>query len=65
MTPQERLQKIESYGSAHALIVEALKEFPREMWQFRDEHGCWSIHEHIEYMRENLRAWKMGTAVSS
>ena len=53
MTPEERLQKIESYGNAHALLVETLKEFPREMWKFRDEHGCWSIHEHIVHITDS------------
>ena len=31
MTPEERLQKIESYGGAHALLVESLKGFPRSL----------------------------------
>ncbi|MYC06924.1 MAG: hypothetical protein F4X57_07110 [Chloroflexi bacterium] len=47
MTPEERASKIESYGNAHALLVAALDEFPREMWQYRDERGGWSIHEII------------------
>jgi len=53
MTSQERAGKIESYGKAHALLADALKEFPREMWQFRDEHGCWSIHEHIVHITDS------------
>ena len=53
MTSQERARKIESYGRAHALLTDALKEFPREMWQFRDEHGCWSIHEHIVHITDS------------
>ncbi len=53
MTPEERLQKIESYGSAHAQLVEALKEFPEEMRQWRDEHGCWSVHEHIIHVTDS------------
>ncbi len=53
MTSQERAGKIESYGKAHALLTDALKEFPREMWQFRDEHGCWSIHEHIVHITDS------------
>ena len=62
MTLQEHLRKIKPYGNAHALLVEALKEFPQDMWQFRDEHGCWSIHEHMEYMRENFQVWRAGMA---
>ena len=53
MTPHERVQKIESYGNAHTLLVDALNEFPKEMWQFRDEHGCWSIHEHIIHITDS------------
>ena len=53
MTPHERVQKIESYGNAHTLLVDALDEFPKEMWQFRDEHGCWSIHEHIIHITDS------------
>ena len=53
MTPQERLRKIESYGNAHTRLVDALRGFPREMWQFRDEHGCWSIHEHIVHITDS------------
>ncbi len=53
MNPKERARKIESYSYAHALLVDALKEFPKEMWQFRDEHGCWSIHEHIIHITDS------------
>ena len=31
MTPEERASKIESYGNAHALLIAALDESPREM----------------------------------
>ena len=44
MTPETRKQKIESYGNAYNQLVDDLEKFPKEMWQFRDEHGCWSIH---------------------
>ena len=53
MTPETRRQKIESYGNAYTQLVEALDNFPREMWQFRDEHGCWSIHEHIIHITDS------------
>ena len=53
MTPSERAQKLESYRHAHSLLVDSLKEFPEEMWQFRDEHGCWSIHEHIVHITDS------------
>ncbi len=53
MTPEERSKKIESYGSAYPLLVDALKGLPDQMWQFRDEHGCWSIHEHIVHITDS------------
>ena len=53
MTPEARRQKIESYGNAYSVLTDALKQFPREMWQFRDEHGCWSIHEHVIHITDS------------
>jgi hypothetical protein len=34
-----RREKLESYGNAASELEAALKQFPPEMWQFRDEHG--------------------------
>ena len=48
-----RREKVESYESAYAQLVESLKQFPKEMWQFRDAHGCWSIHEHIVHIADS------------
>ena len=53
MESQERARKIESYGRAYDLLVDSLEHFPKEMWQFRDEHGCWSIHEHIVHIADS------------
>ena len=53
MTPQERARKLESYRNACELLVNSLDEFPKDMWQFRDEHGCWSIHEHIVHITDS------------
>ena len=53
MNPQARTKKIESYGSAFDELTAALKAFPTEMWQFRDEHGCWSIHEHVVHITDS------------
>ena len=47
------MQKIESYGNAYEALVAAVGKFPREMWQFRDEHGCWSIHEHVVHTADS------------
>ena len=53
MTPELRRQKIESYGNAYQELVGAVDKFPKEMWQFRDEHGCWSIHEHLVHIADS------------
>ena len=53
MTPIQRARKIESYGNAYAELTEALVQFPSDMWRFRDEHGCWSIHEHIVHIADS------------
>ena len=47
MTKQERNTFIESYGNAYNILVEALKEFPKEMWQWKPAPEKWSIHEVI------------------
>ena len=53
MTPETRASKIESYGIGHLQLVKALDKFPREMWTFRDVHGCWSTHEHIIHIADS------------
>ena len=45
MTNQERNALIESYGGAYNILVDALKKFPREMWQWKASPEKWSIHE--------------------
>ena len=53
MNPQARTKKIESYGAAYDELAAALQDFPPEMWTFRDEHGCWSIHEHLVHIADS------------
>jgi hypothetical protein len=53
MTPEERKRKIESYGSAHHTLVESLKRFPSQMWQFRPAPGRWTIHEIIIHIADS------------
>lgn len=55
-TPEQRKQKIESYGKAHQLLIEALPRFPREMWQFRPAPGEWSIHEIVVHIADSEAA---------
>ena len=53
ITSETRAEKIESYVNACAVLVDAFERFPKEMWQFRDSHGCWSIHEHIVHIADS------------
>ena len=53
MNPKDRTKKIESYGAAYDELAAALQDFPPEMWTFRDEHGCWSIHEHLVHIADS------------
>ena len=53
MDPEIRRRKLESYGNAVSELNAALQRFPREMWQFRDGHGCWSIHEHVVHIADS------------
>ena len=53
MTAQSRSEKIAAYGSAYETLVAGLEDFPKEMWHFRDEHGCWSIHEHLVHITDS------------
>ena len=53
MDSDVRVQKLASYRDAYEELADALQRFPREMWQFRDEHGCWSIHEHIVHIADS------------
>ena len=53
MTPETRALKIASYAAGYETLIAGLEKFPREMWHFRDEHGCWSIHEHLVHITDS------------
>lgn len=53
MNQPERSQKIESYGSAYRQLVEALRKFPTEMWQFRPSPERWTIHEILIHIADS------------
>jgi hypothetical protein len=53
MTPEERSQKIESYGGAYQRLISALERFPREMWQFRPAPDRWTIHEIVIHIADS------------
>ncbi len=53
MTSAEREQKIERYGNAISLLIEGLKQFPKEMWQFKPMPDRWSIHETVVHIADS------------
>jgi hypothetical protein len=53
MTTEQRQALIESYGNAYLLLVEALKEFPKEMWQWKPAPDKWSIHEVLIHITDS------------
>ncbi len=53
MKNPEREAKIESYAQAHRLLLNALKRFPEEMWQYKPSPEVWSIHEIIIHITDS------------
>ncbi len=53
MTPEERNDKIESYGTAYQRLVSALARFPQDMWQFRPAPDRWTIHEILIHIADS------------
>jgi hypothetical protein len=53
MTTTERNHLIESYGQAYNLLTEALKKYPKEMWQWKPAPEKWSIHEVIIHVTDS------------
>ncbi len=45
MTSDERNQKLVLYGSAYDMLKNALKRYPREMWEYRPTPQDFTIHE--------------------
>ena len=48
----ERSTRIESYGNAYPVLVDALARFPRAMWKFRPQGG-WTIHEIVVHIADS------------
>jgi hypothetical protein len=53
MTHEERNAKIESYGRAHDLLIDALATVPREMWLYKPAPEKWSVHEVIIHIADS------------
>lgn len=64
MNREERNEKIELYGKGYDMLMEALKDIPREMWKFKPEPKEWSVHEVLIHLADSesnaaLRARKL------
>ena len=64
MNKQERNAKLELYGKGYDLLLDALKDIPREMWKFKPEPTEWSVHEVLVHLADSesnaaLRARKL------
>ncbi|MFZ0547967.1 MAG: DinB family protein [Candidatus Promineifilaceae bacterium] len=53
MNIEERKRKIESYGAAHEILMDAIGRFPKEMWHFRPSPDQWTIHEIIVHITDS------------
>lgn len=64
MNIEERNEKIELYGRGYDLLLETLKEVPKEIWKFKPEPKEWSVHEVLIHLADSesnaaLRARKL------
>lgn len=64
MQHEERNEKIELYGKGYDLLIETLRDIPREMWTFKPEPKEWSVHEVLLHLADSesnaaLRARKL------
>ena len=64
MKQTERDEKIELYGNGYDLLIETLKDIPREMWRFKPAPKEWSVHEVLVHLADSesnaaLRARKL------
>jgi len=53
MNAEARAHKIASYGNAHAILVDALQQFPQAVWRFKPAPDQWSIHEIVLHMSDS------------
>ena len=64
MDEGERKSKIELYGKGYDLLMQVLKDIPREMWKFKPATEEWSVHEILVHLADSesnaaLRARKL------
>jgi len=64
MNREERDKRIELYGRGYDMLIETLKDIPREIWKFKPEPKEWSVHEVLVHLADSesnaaLRARKL------
>ncbi|HMR98805.1 MAG TPA: DinB family protein [Anaerolineales bacterium] len=64
MNKHERESKIELYGNGYEMLMDTLKDIPREIWKFKPEPKEWSVHEVLVHLADSesnaaLRARKL------
>ncbi len=61
MDKSERNEKLELYGRGYEMLMEVLKDIPKEMWKFKPEPKEWSVHEIIIHLAdsETIAAFRM------
>jgi len=64
MDKQERAEKLELYGRGYDLLMETLKDVPREAWLFKPEPKEWSVYQVLIHLADSesnaaLRARKL------
>ena len=53
MNIEERNEKIELYRRGYDMLIETLKDIPREMWKFKPEPKEWSVHEVLVHLADS------------
>jgi hypothetical protein len=53
MTPEDRIQKLELYHEGYANIVDALSQFPRDMWSYKPAPDAWCIKEMVIHILDS------------
>ena len=53
MNREERDKRIELYGRGYDMLLETLKDIPREMWKFKPGPKEWSVHEVLVHLADS------------
>ena len=53
MNQQERNEKIELYRRGVDMLMETLKDIPKEIWKFKPEPKEWSVHEVLVHLGDS------------